>query len=117
MKEFRDGFEQGCRQENPDVKNQRGYCTCMANSYQARYSGVELRAISQLAGNLGERAAIVNLMMAPEAWACNAKYKRAWLAAAPQNPKPRKRENRLNCLHCVADATSHPRKLLGSSHT
>ena len=76
MKEFRDGFEQGCRQgKTPDVKNQRGYCTCMANSYQARYSGVELRAISQLAGNLGEQGpAIVNLMMVPEARAYNAKY-------------------------------------------
>jgi len=76
VKEFRDGFEKGCRQgKTPDVKNQRGYCTCMANSYQARYSGVELRAMSQLAGNLGEQGpAIVNLMMAPEARACNAKY-------------------------------------------
>lgn len=76
VKEFRDGFEQGCRQgKTPDVKNQRGYCTCMANSYQARYSGAELSAMSQLAGNLGEQGpAIVNLMMAPEARACNAKY-------------------------------------------
>jgi len=76
VKEFRDGFEKGCRQgKTPDVKNQRGYCTCMANSYQARYSGVELSAMSQLAGNLGEQGpAIVNLMMAPEARACNAKY-------------------------------------------
>jgi hypothetical protein len=76
VKEFRDGFEKGCQQgKTPDVKNQRGYCTCMANSYQARYSGVELRAMSQLAGNLGEQGpAIVNLMMAPEARACNAKY-------------------------------------------
>ena len=76
VKEFRDGFEKCCRQgKTPDVKNQRGYCTCMANSYQARYSGVELRAMSQLAGNLGEQGpAIVNLMMAPEARACNAKY-------------------------------------------
>jgi hypothetical protein len=76
VNEFRDGFEQGCRQgKTPDVKNQRGYCTCMANSYQARYSGVELRAISQLAGSLGEQGpAIVNLMMVPEARACNAKY-------------------------------------------
>ena len=47
----------------------------MANSYQARYSGAELRAISQFAGNLGEQGpAIVNLMMAPEARACNANY-------------------------------------------
>ena len=76
VKEFRDGFEKGCRQgKTPDVKNQRGYCTCMANSYQARYSGAELSAMSQLAGNLGEQGpAIVNLMMAPEARACNAKY-------------------------------------------
>ena len=76
VKEFRDGFEQGCRQgKTPNVNNQKGYCSCMANSYQARYSGVELRAISQFAGNLGEQGpAIVNLMMAPEARACNAKY-------------------------------------------
>ena len=47
----------------------------MANSYQARYSGAELRAISQFAGNLGEQGpAIFNLMMAPEARACNANY-------------------------------------------
>jgi hypothetical protein len=76
VKEFRDGFEQGCQQgKTPNVNNQKGYCTCMANSYQARYSGAELRAISQFAGNLGEQGpAIVNLMMAPEARACNAKY-------------------------------------------
>ena len=75
-KEFRQGFERGCNQgKTPGVKNQRKYCTCLGNSYQARYSGIQLTAISQIAGQVGEKgSALVNIMMAPEAKACTAKY-------------------------------------------
>ena len=73
---FRDGFERGCNQgSTPGVTNQKGYCTCMANSFQARFSGRELTTISQSSSKLGQGgAALVNLMMSPEAKACNAKY-------------------------------------------
>ena len=76
VKEFRDGFERGCNQgKTQGVSNQRGYCTCMANSYQSRYSGKELSAISHAATAAGDNGpAIINLMIAPEAKACNAKY-------------------------------------------
>ena len=75
-KEFRQGFERGCNQgKTPGVKNQRKYCTCLGNSYQARYSGVQLTTISQIAGQTGDKgSALVNIMMAPEAQACTAKY-------------------------------------------
>lgn len=70
--QFRDGFLKGCLQgKPPGVKNQSRYCTCMANSYQSRYDGRTLAAISQLANSLGSNgAALVNLMVAPEAKTC-----------------------------------------------
>ena len=76
VKQFRDGFERGCNQgKTRGVSNQRGYCTCMANSFQSRYTGLELSAISQAASTLGAKGpSLINLMMAPEAKACNAKY-------------------------------------------
>ena len=76
VKQFRDGFERGCNQGKTEgVSNQKGYCTCMANSYQNRYTGLELSAISQAASTLDENGPlIINLMMAPEAKSCNAKY-------------------------------------------
>jgi hypothetical protein len=74
--EFRNGFERGCNLgSTPDVSNQRGYCTCLANSYEARYSGDELSAISQYANKLGKQGAgMINLMMTPEKRACAEKY-------------------------------------------
>nr|WP_137006772.1 hypothetical protein [Synechococcus sp. UW106] len=76
VKQFRDGFERGCNQgKTEEVSNQRRYCNCMANSFQSRYTGKELSAISQAATGLGDNGpSIVNLMMTPEARACNAKY-------------------------------------------
>ena len=76
VKQFRDGFERGCNQGKTEgVSNQKGYCTCMANSFQSRYTGLELSAISQAATTLGENGpSLINLMMAPEAKSCNAKY-------------------------------------------
>ena len=73
---FRDGFERGCNQgSTPGVTNQKGYCTCMANSFQARFSGRELTTISQSSSKLGPAgAALVNLMMSPEVKTCNAKH-------------------------------------------
>ena len=74
-KQFRDGFLKGCLQgTTPGVRNQKNYCTCMANSYQFRYDGRTLAAISQVSGSLGNQgAALVNLMVSPEAKACKAK--------------------------------------------
>ena len=73
---FRDGFERGCNQgSTPGVTNQKGYCTRMANSFQARFSGRELTTISQSSSKLGPAgAALVNLMMSPEVKTCNAKH-------------------------------------------
>lgn len=75
-KQFRQSFERGCNGgKTPGVKNQRGYCSCLANSYQSRYTGPELTAISQLAGQAGKNGAtLVNIMMTPEAKSCTAKY-------------------------------------------
>ena len=74
-KQFRDGFLKGCLQgKRPGVKSQRKYCTCMANSYQSRYDGRTLAAITQVAGTLGDQGpALVNLMVAPEAKTCTAR--------------------------------------------
>ena len=71
-KQFRDGFVKGCLQgKTPGVKRQSSYCNCLANSYQARYDGKILTAISQAAGQLGEQGpALVNLMMLPESKSC-----------------------------------------------
>ena len=76
VKAFRSSFERGCNQgETPGVRNQKGYCTCMANSFQNRYTGPELMAISRSASALGNNGpAVINLMMAPEARACAAKH-------------------------------------------
>ena len=73
---FRSSFERGCNQgKTPGVRNQKGYCTCMANRFQSRYTGSELMAISRSASALGHNGpAVINLMMAPEARACAAKH-------------------------------------------
>ena len=75
-RQFRNNFERGCNQgSTPDVTNQKGYCTCMANRFEARYSGQELSAISQYASKLGQQGtAVINLMMMPEARVCTAKH-------------------------------------------
>jgi hypothetical protein len=74
-KQFRDGFLRGCvTGKTPAVKNQTGYCTCLANSYLSRYDGTSLNTISQLSGTLGENGVrLVNMMMTPEARSCAAK--------------------------------------------
>ncbi|MFL0791086.1 MAG: hypothetical protein AB8E87_12805 [Prochlorococcus sp.] len=75
-REFRDGFLQGCKTgKTPGVRHQTNYCTCLANSYEARYNGRSLAGISQLAKTLGQNGAtLINLMMAPEAKACANKF-------------------------------------------
>ncbi len=75
VKQFRDGFMQGCQTgKTPGVSNQMRYCTCLANSYQARYDGKTLATISQLAtASVANGSRIVNLMMSPEAKTCAAK--------------------------------------------
>ena len=74
-KQFKEGFERGCYQgKKSGVKNQKGFCRCMANSYEKRYSGKELAAISNSIAVLGDQGpAVINLMMAPEARMCSAK--------------------------------------------
>jgi len=74
-KQFRDGFLRGCvAGKTPGVKNQGGYCTCLASGYLGRYDGPTLNAISQLGGAAGENGVrLVNIMMVPEARACSAK--------------------------------------------
>ena len=75
-RQFRDGFMKGCLNgKTPDVKNQRGYCDCLANAYQKRFDGTTLAVISQAAGSLGEKGpALVNLMMSPESRTCVARF-------------------------------------------
>ena len=75
-RQFRDGFMKGCLNgKTPDVKNQQGYCDCLANAYQQRYDGTTLAVISQVAGSVGEKGpALVNLMMSPESKTCVAKF-------------------------------------------
>lgn len=74
-KQFRDGFTRGClKGKTEGAKDQKKYCICMANSYQSRYDGRTLSAISQIAGSLGEKGpALVNLMISPEARICKSK--------------------------------------------
>jgi len=75
--QFSQGFLKGCVSgTTPGVKDQRGYCNCMVNSYQSRYDGQTLAAISQLAGTSGNTGPVlVNLMMSPEANTCRARSK------------------------------------------
>ena len=75
-RQFRDGFLKGCRTgKTPGVRNQRGYCDCMASSYTRRFDGKTLAAISQLASTAGKNGpALVNVMMQPEAKKCVARY-------------------------------------------
>ena len=72
IKRFRDGFMQGCQSvQTPGVSDQTRYCTCLANSYEARYSGMTLETISGLANAAGEVGSqLVNVMMTPEAKIC-----------------------------------------------
>jgi len=75
-RQFNDGFLKGCLSgKTPDVTNQPGYCNCMVSSYNARYDGQTLSAISQIANTSGQAGpALVNLMMKPEAKKCVARY-------------------------------------------
>lgn len=75
-KQFRDGFLKGCLQgKTSGVKNQAKYCTCLANSYQSRYDGQTLAAITQASGSLGNQGpALVNLMMTPETKVCRSDF-------------------------------------------
>ena len=74
-KQFREGFLRGCLQgKTPNVKNQPSYCNCMADRYQARYSGSTLAVITELATKSGENGPrLVNVMMSPEAKFCSTK--------------------------------------------
>jgi len=71
-KQFGEGFLKGCLASKvAGVKNQAGYCTCLATSYQTRYDGRSLNIISNLAAKLGDQgSALVTLMMMPEAKVC-----------------------------------------------
>ena len=71
-KQFGEGFLKGCLASKvAGVKNQAGYCTCLAASYQTRYDGRSLNIISNLAAKLGDQGSVlVTLMMTPEAKVC-----------------------------------------------
>jgi len=71
-RQFNDGFLKGCLSgKMADVTNQRGYCNCMVSSYNSRYDGRTLSAISQIANTTGQEGpALVNLMMQPEMKKC-----------------------------------------------
>ena len=73
---FNDGFVKGCLTgKTPNVSNQRGYCNCMVSSYNSRYDGKTLSAISQLANQAGQPgAALVGVMMEPEKQKCVARF-------------------------------------------
>ena len=73
---FRDAFIDGCLQsKDRSVKNRSGFCSCLADGYQARYSGSELSAISQYARkNKQNGASLIGLMMSPESRSCAARY-------------------------------------------
>ena len=73
---FRDAFIDGCLQsKDRSVKNRSGFCSCLADGYQARYSGSELSAISEYARvNKRDGASLVGLMMSPESKACASRY-------------------------------------------
>ena len=75
-RQFNDGFLKGCLAGKTDnVANQRGYCNCMVSSYNSRYDGKTLSAISQIANASGQGGpALVNLMMQPEAKKCVARF-------------------------------------------
>ena len=70
------GFCRGCLAGKTDnVANQRGYCNCMVSSYNSRYDGKTLSAISQIANaSVPGGPALVNLMMQPEAKKCVARF-------------------------------------------
>ena len=73
---FNDGFVKGCLTgKTPNVSNQRGYCNCMVSSYNSRYDGKTLSAITQLANQAGQPgAALVGVMMEPEKQKCVARF-------------------------------------------
>ena len=73
---FRDAFIDGCLQsKDRSVKNRSGFCSCLADGYQARYSGSELSAISRYARkNKQNGASFIGLMMSPESRSCAARY-------------------------------------------
>ena len=75
-RQFNDGFLKGCLAGKTDnVANQRGYCNCMVSSYNSRYDGKTLSAISQIANaSVPGGPALVNLMMQPEAKKCVARF-------------------------------------------
>ena len=75
-RQFNDGFLKGCVSGKTEgVSNQRGYCNCMVSSYNSRYDGKTLSAISQIANASGQGGpALVNLMMQPEAKKCVARF-------------------------------------------
>ena len=71
-----DGFVKGCLAgKTPNISNQRGYCNCMVSSYNSRYDGKTLSAITQLANQAGQPgAALVGVMMEPEKQKCVARF-------------------------------------------
>ena len=69
---FRQGFLKGCSAgKTKGIKNQAEFCSCLADSYNKRYNGMTLSAISGLAGQSGAKGPLlVDVMMTPERQAC-----------------------------------------------
>lgn len=67
---FQAGVTKGCLSNPPkDARNQRGYCSCYANSFVNRYQPQELMTISRMAA-APQAPNLVAVMMAPEIRVC-----------------------------------------------
>jgi hypothetical protein len=69
---FRLGFLNGCLSGKVvRVKNKQRFCSCLADSYEARYESSVLETINELTQQLGIKGAIlVDTMMLPERRNC-----------------------------------------------
>jgi hypothetical protein len=69
---FRVGFLKGCLAGNVvGINNKQNFCSCLVDSYEARYESSVLAVISELAQQLGARGAILaDTMMLPERRNC-----------------------------------------------
>lgn len=69
---FKEGFTKGCLSgKSKGIANQVSFCNCLSDAYNVRYTGINLAAISSLAGQVGPKGSLlVDVMMTPERQAC-----------------------------------------------
>ena len=69
---FKEGFMKGCLSgKSRGVANQVSFCNCLTDAYNDRYTGLNLAAISSLAGQVGPKGPlIVDVLMTPERQVC-----------------------------------------------